>query len=169
MAKDTPGARIGRRLRELREERLLSRNVLAERSGVSLAGIEHLEYGRRVHPRRTTIEKLARVLGVSVEEIIGLPRPLELSFTTMSRATEDQRRRALAVATDDQMRAYVLSIDRAIDSAEGWRAVEQDQEALDAYIAFLHALRVETDPFDVVPPTPDQRARLVATHASGSA
>jgi transcriptional regulator with XRE-family HTH domain len=67
----SPGPVIGRNVRALREEQLLSRTELAERSGVSVPGIEHLERGISARPRRRTIEKLAGTLGVLVEDLLS--------------------------------------------------------------------------------------------------
>jgi len=168
MAEETPGVGIGRRMRTLREEGLMSRPELAERAGVHHITIDHIERGLVARPRRTTLDKIAAGLGVSAGDLIGAPQPVtpQVDFVTMSRLTEAERRRALGAATDDQAHEYRQAIDRAIDSAEGWRSEEQDQAALDAYIAWLHDLRAEADPFEGQPTTPGQRAGLATTHAS---
>src|SRR5215211_3743736 len=73
MGEGSPGPMIGRHVRAIREERLLSRAELAERSGLSVPGIEHLERGLSARPRRRTVEKIANALGVSVEALLGEP------------------------------------------------------------------------------------------------
>jgi transcriptional regulator with XRE-family HTH domain len=56
------------RLRELREERVLSLRELEERSGVSHSTIWRIEDGRQgAHPR--TVRKLAAALGVPPSEL----------------------------------------------------------------------------------------------------
>jgi transcriptional regulator with XRE-family HTH domain len=56
------------RLRELREERVLSLRELEERSGVSHNTIWRIEDGRQgAHPR--TVRKLAEALGVPPSEL----------------------------------------------------------------------------------------------------
>jgi transcriptional regulator with XRE-family HTH domain len=70
MAEASPGANIGRNVRAVRERKLFSRTDLAERSGVSLAGIDHLERGLSARPRRRTIEKLAEALDVDVDTLM---------------------------------------------------------------------------------------------------
>ena len=56
------------RLRELREERVLSLRELEERSGVSYNTIWRIEDGRQgAHPR--TVRKLAEALGVPPSEL----------------------------------------------------------------------------------------------------
>ena len=54
------------RLRELREAANLTQDGLAERAGLSRAGIAQLESGRR-KPALETAQKLATALGVGVE------------------------------------------------------------------------------------------------------
>jgi transcriptional regulator with XRE-family HTH domain len=66
MAESSPGASIGRNVRAARERNLFSRRDLAERSGLSLAGIDNLERGLSARPRRRTIEKLAEALDVDI-------------------------------------------------------------------------------------------------------
>jgi len=63
------GPLIGRNVRELRERRVYSREQLAEVSGVSAQSIKWLELGGTRRPQRHTIEKLAEVLGVAVEDL----------------------------------------------------------------------------------------------------
>jgi transcriptional regulator with XRE-family HTH domain len=56
------------RLRELREDQVLSQKELAERAGVDKTTIIRLESGKGgVHPR--TVRKLAAVLGVEPREL----------------------------------------------------------------------------------------------------
>lgn len=61
------------RLRRLRRERDFKRSRLAEESGVSYDTIARLEQGRTPGPTDSTIEKLARALGVTPEELVGPP------------------------------------------------------------------------------------------------
>jgi len=70
MAEATPGEIIGRNIRAVREAGLYTRSELAKRSGVSASTIEDVELGLSARPRRTTIEKLARGLGVDVERLM---------------------------------------------------------------------------------------------------
>jgi transcriptional regulator with XRE-family HTH domain len=58
---------FGRRLAELRKAAGMSQSELAEKSGVSAAGIRNLEQGRR-EPALGTAIALARGLGVGVGE-----------------------------------------------------------------------------------------------------
>jgi transcriptional regulator with XRE-family HTH domain len=61
--------RIGKKLRQLRDESFLSRTELAEKADVSPATIATLE--ERNHPaQRRTIRKLAEALGVDPHELV---------------------------------------------------------------------------------------------------
>ncbi|HTJ66189.1 MAG TPA: helix-turn-helix transcriptional regulator, partial [Actinospica sp.] len=56
---------IGERLRRFRQERALTQEELAERSGISKDVIRKLEQGQRDWPRRATLDALAKGLGVT--------------------------------------------------------------------------------------------------------
>jgi transcriptional regulator with XRE-family HTH domain len=71
MAEETAGAIIGRNVRHLRDAGLWTRSELAEKSGVSRQAIAHMELGISDRPRRGTIEKLAKGLGVDVETLLA--------------------------------------------------------------------------------------------------
>src|SRR5215210_5272103 len=126
MAEASPGARIGRTLRALREERLLSRPVLAERAGVNFMTIDHIERGLVERPRRTTLEKLAGPLGVGVNELIDPARPLAqtrpevqaLELTAMFEAGPADRQRALEAATPDEIERYLAEVEEHKESSE---------------------------------------------------
>ncbi len=60
---------IGDRLKELRERRLLTQHMLAERSGVSQVAIARIERNR-AEPHFSTIHKLASALSVKPEELV---------------------------------------------------------------------------------------------------
>jgi len=59
----------GRRLRELRVEKVLSLRTLSERTGVAYDTINKLELGQRP-ARLGTIRKLAEALGVEPRELM---------------------------------------------------------------------------------------------------
>jgi transcriptional regulator with XRE-family HTH domain len=99
MEQETPGAAIGRRVRHLRDHGLWTRSELAERTGLSRQAIANLELGTSDRPRRGTIEKLARALGVDIETLLGgvgdeapkaeASRPEE-AFRIVGRIVEDE-------------------------------------------------------------------------------
>jgi transcriptional regulator with XRE-family HTH domain len=62
---------IGERLRELRRDRKLSQEQLAEKAGVGAGVIGDLEQGRRETARIDTLAKLAGALGVALPVLFG--------------------------------------------------------------------------------------------------
>jgi transcriptional regulator with XRE-family HTH domain len=60
--------KIGRNLRRLREDRLLTQAELAERAGRALSSLVRVE-NDQVDPRFTTIRKLAQALDVDHREL----------------------------------------------------------------------------------------------------
>jgi transcriptional regulator with XRE-family HTH domain len=63
---------VGERLAELREQKALTLHDLEELSGVGADGISKIENGHR-KPRPSTLRKLARALGVEVEDFFREP------------------------------------------------------------------------------------------------
>ena len=64
--------KIGRNLKQLREDRLLTQAELAERAGVALSSLVRVE-NDQVDPRFSTIKKLARALDVHPRKLTGRP------------------------------------------------------------------------------------------------
>lgn len=60
--------KIGRNLKRLREDRLLTQAELAERAGVALSSLVRIE-NDQVDPRFSSIKKLARALNVEPKEL----------------------------------------------------------------------------------------------------
>ena len=63
---------VGERLAEFREQKALTLHDLEELSGVGADGISKIENGHR-KPRPATLRKLARALGVEVEDFFREP------------------------------------------------------------------------------------------------
>ena len=64
---------LGDKIKALRENEGWSTNQLADRAGVSRPYLWQLETGGKDQPSFSVVEKLARVLGVSVEEFCERP------------------------------------------------------------------------------------------------
>lgn len=62
--------KIGRNLKWLREDRLLTQAELAERAGIALSSLVRIE-NDQVDPRFSSIRKLARALDVPPRELTG--------------------------------------------------------------------------------------------------
>ena len=67
-------ARVRRRLRELREERGLTLQQVAERASIDISTLSRLEAGKR-RLALDHIPALADALGVSADELLGSPPP----------------------------------------------------------------------------------------------
>jgi transcriptional regulator with XRE-family HTH domain len=64
-----PKERMAARLKAIRERRGLTQEQLAEKSGVSRTYLARLETGRQ-DPTLSTLEKLAKALGVKVRRLL---------------------------------------------------------------------------------------------------
>lgn len=58
---------FGERIRELREKRGLTREALAEKTGVSAVYIKKLEAGERTSPSLPALASIARALGATLQ------------------------------------------------------------------------------------------------------
>ena len=63
--------RLGKMLKQRREEQGLTQAALAHKVGVSQTYIAKLESGARTSPSLATLRKLAKALGVPVVELLG--------------------------------------------------------------------------------------------------
>ena len=62
--------RIGRRIKALRERRVLTQEALAGRAGISRGYLARLETGRH-EPTLTMLRRLAKALKVKTVELLG--------------------------------------------------------------------------------------------------
>lgn len=62
---------LSENLKRYREEKGYSKWQLARETGLSARCIEHIEYGKAKNPRMLTLEKISRVLGISIENLIS--------------------------------------------------------------------------------------------------
>ncbi|HEX9059405.1 MAG TPA: helix-turn-helix transcriptional regulator [Clostridia bacterium] len=60
--------RLGKRIKRLRKAKGLTQEQLAEKAGISMKYVQFIENAHRI-PALKTLYKIARVLGVKVEEI----------------------------------------------------------------------------------------------------
>jgi len=63
--------RLGKMLKERREEKHLTQAALADKVGVSQAYIAKLEGGDKKNPTLALLKKIAKALGVPVTELLG--------------------------------------------------------------------------------------------------
>jgi transcriptional regulator with XRE-family HTH domain len=64
-----PGKRLGENLRKIRLKKEMSQGDLAKALNVDRAYISNIENGR-MNPTLSTLEKIARVLGISTSDLI---------------------------------------------------------------------------------------------------
>ncbi len=104
----------GERAAKIREDRGHTQEALAHMSGVTVKTISRFENGRN-EGRLDTVNRIAKALGVSREEIIGAPpAPLGLGETTQMDRIEEKLDRLLA-ALDAQ--APKDSVDAEVQDA----------------------------------------------------
>lgn len=63
--------RIGQRIRDLRTEQKLSQDRLALRANLDQSGLSKLERGVRDSISRPSLERIAEVLGIPLEELVA--------------------------------------------------------------------------------------------------
>ena len=72
-ATDTPAALLGLRIMTLLHQQRLSVYMLAKRAEVPLRTVQRIVAGEGKQPSVWTIAAIARVLGVSIDELVRLP------------------------------------------------------------------------------------------------
>lgn len=95
-----PGPTIGRNVRTEREHQLLSRRGLSELTGVAEVSIDQLERGLVARPRRGTVEKLAKGLGVEFDTLLqeSVPPLAEAPSFNQPSLIDEKDRRTLTIA-----------------------------------------------------------------------
>jgi transcriptional regulator with XRE-family HTH domain len=66
-----PVPSLVRRIRELREAAGMTQQALAVAAGVSISVVTKLEQGQNEDPRVSTLQALARALGVKVDDMLA--------------------------------------------------------------------------------------------------
>jgi transcriptional regulator with XRE-family HTH domain len=62
---------LAKRLKELRKERKLTQQKLAEKAGLSFNAITKIEQGAAEYPTLKTLLKLANVFDIGLDELVG--------------------------------------------------------------------------------------------------
>ncbi len=65
---------ISKRLKELRKAHNWTQQKLAEKAGLSFNAITKIEQGAAEHPTLKTLIKLARALGIGLDELVGFKK-----------------------------------------------------------------------------------------------
>ncbi len=101
--------RIGRRVRELREQRGLSQEAFADVVGVHRTYMGHVETGRKDF-RLTSIQRIADTLGITLAEF----------FKGVESGEPAKVRRAREQSLDrDRIRAEVAALERTVGTLKG--------------------------------------------------
>ena len=99
---------LGQRISALRRDCGLTQSALGESLGVSQPVVASYEAGRRRVPS-SALPVLVSVLGVSIEELLGMPRPksrrgpagrVQRMFEAVDRLPKTQQRRILGTVED---------------------------------------------------------------------
>jgi transcriptional regulator with XRE-family HTH domain len=134
---------IGKRIRELREERGLGQAELARIARVEKNTLYRIEAGRN-EPRMDTVELLARALKVDPGELFKAPKVPSVPYTRME-AKEFDELRAAANAPDASSSAKlyesILGEYNALD--EALKGLQGDPSARPAVLEEVRALRKE--------------------------
>lgn len=77
MVEEVSAGRLGARVRELRKDRRMTLEVLAERSGVSRAMISKIERGEK-NPTLVVAAKIAEGFGVTLSQLVGMEERREV-------------------------------------------------------------------------------------------
>jgi transcriptional regulator with XRE-family HTH domain len=111
---------FGDLLRRLREEARLSQNALARAAGMSPSNVNRIEASKQGVPRKTTIIKLVRALGLSLTDEraqqlfdaaaqMAKPRPTTALHTPFNRKPKDKR--ALQPKLRELKRIYLRGLE----------------------------------------------------------
>ncbi|MCI9507927.1 MAG: helix-turn-helix transcriptional regulator [Oscillospiraceae bacterium] len=93
---------FGIRLRQLREERGLSRTAFAKKLGVSKETIYRYENNVQV-PSLDRAKQIAVILRTSIDYLIGLDNQYTLKFSNLSKEQRSALNHFLRVFVDEQM------------------------------------------------------------------
>ncbi len=69
MSNNTSKTNIAKNIKRLRQEKGISRDRLSKLADLSLNTIVNLEAGNNPNPTIETIEKIAKALGISIDEL----------------------------------------------------------------------------------------------------
>ncbi len=154
---------IGKRIRELREERGLSQREVARRAGLTPSGVGFIEHGQTRKPSVETVMAIARALSVPVEELLEKPAvplgesppPVLDPWAMLAERDATRRAAALKAATAEERMRYVAELDAAVGRCD--LALAQDtanppdaEDEKRAYAARMRLLRQLRDNYVVL-------------------
>lgn len=98
--------KYGNRIAELREQRKLTQEDLANHLGITRAALSHYETNRR-EPDYTTIDKIANLFSVTVDYLIGRTNNPLSALTSEVREFTD----SLELSDEELLKKFALTID----------------------------------------------------------
>lgn len=117
---------VGERVRNLRRQRGMTQVTLSRQAKLTQQAISDIESGRVKNPGSDTLQKLSAGLGVSIEELTGIPvaEPLsEAEWTEVRRAWD-----ALSLADQRNMLSVIRRLAVAVDvTAPDLRDLDEDE------------------------------------------
>lgn len=156
---------FGTALRRLRERAALTREELAERTGLSPRGISALERGERRRPHPHTVRALAAALGVSPddwEELLAAPPSLDRHLAARAPAggaslvgRESERSALRALIIDQGVRLTTIVGPGGVGKTELARALAQDLDDHFGDGTAMVSLSSVSDPEQVLPAIAD--------------
>lgn len=118
--------KIGNRITELRNEKRLTQEELAQKLEITRAALSHYENNRR-EPDHETTQKIADFFGVSVDYLLGRSNDPKLTLKPETREFVD----SLELSDQEIIKRFQLTIDgKALTAEEAKR-----------FIAFIRAER----------------------------
>lgn len=118
--------RFGNRIAELRNDRHMTQEDLAQKLGISRAALSHYENNRR-EPDHEITQKLADLFKVSVDYLMGRSQNQNMDLTLEAREFIDN----LELSDQDILDKFCLTID----------GTRLSQEEAKRFIAFIRAER----------------------------
>lgn len=100
---------LSKRIKQLREEAGINKAGLARRIGVSDVSVHYWESGAISHIRHNNLERLARVFGLTVSELLNEPEHLRWEAQVAARTLEEILDAIDTAETVEEVQKYVQS------------------------------------------------------------
>lgn len=123
---------LGLNIKRIREEKGISAYRLAKDANVGASTISQIESGKRQSLNSTTIEKVANVLGVGVEELMATENNVEYIVTDIEQTislilSSDELVLDDAEMTNEEKTQLKMAIDIALNSIRTQRSRKDDK------------------------------------------
>ncbi|WML35384.1 helix-turn-helix transcriptional regulator [Clostridium sp. OS1-26] len=81
-------AKLGEKIKELRTSLNMTIKELSKKSGVGQSTISEIETGKAINPKTDTLQKISKVLGVTVNDLLSTEEKLDIALDSMSKIRE---------------------------------------------------------------------------------